>query len=84
MAECQIAGAYPVTSCQGAISTTNMGTLVTGDSRNPQWVPSYANAVIETLVNPELPAMQERLIRQSLERFSLDKVMEKWDSLFYE
>ena len=37
VAECQAAGAYPVTSTQGALLTTNMGQQVGGDPNDPRW-----------------------------------------------
>lgn len=79
VAECQVAGALPVTSTQGALITTNMGVQVDGDSHNPHWVNLFAEAVISTLLDPNLQAMQAQVIQKAKERFSLQNILSQWE-----
>ena len=84
VAECQVAGAYPITPNIGSLGTTNMGTLLAGEASNPHWVKSFADEVIRTLKNKELPAMQDSVREKAIDRFSLTKIMKEWDKLFYD
>jgi len=85
VAECQVAGAYPVTSMFGALVTTNMGKQLGGDYRDGyHQVETFAGGVIETLLNPNLKEMQDEVQKKALERFSLKKIMLDWDKLLYD
>lgn len=84
VAECQVAGAYPITPNIGALGTTNMGTLLGGDATNPHWVKSFADEVINTLKNKDLPEMQMEVQRKAVERFSLERIMKEWDRILYD
>lgn len=82
VAECQVAGAIPVTTSKGAISTTNMGVQVAGDANDPHWIKSYGDKVIETLLSPSLPERQAGIRKIATERFSLDRILGQWDEVF--
>jgi len=83
VAECQVAGAYPVTSRIGALETTNMGTMVAGDSVNYQrWIEPFTNTLMEIMTNESLQEYQEHVRQKAIERFSLEKVMKKWEEVF--
>lgn len=84
VAECSVAGAYPVTSSQGSLETTNMGIQVEGDAKSGHWMPGYADKVIETLLDPNLKERQQELMRKAIDRFDINKIIRKWDELFYE
>jgi len=81
VAECQVAGAYPVTSSQGALITTNMGTQVAGVASNPHWVKGYADAVITKLLDPHLPDLQKDVQEKAIERFSLERILKEWEKV---
>lgn len=82
VAECEVAGAYPVTTTIGAVSTTNMGTQVIGNPHDPRWVELFANSVVEKLQDPNLPILQTQVTQKALERFSIDGILLQWDNLF--
>ncbi len=79
VAECQIAGAFPITTSQGALITTNMGMQIPGDARNPHWAPRFSEKVIEMLEFPKLNELQTEVQRSAISRFSLERIMKKWD-----
>lgn len=81
-AECQVAGALPVTTTVGALRTTNMGIQVEGDPTNPHWVKSFSDAVINTLKDKELPEKRFELRQKAIERFSLERILKEWDKVF--
>lgn len=83
VAECQVAGAFPVTSSQGAVSTTNMGQIVHGEASNPHWIKTYADAVIHALRYEEMDRKRAEVREKAIERFSLDKILVEWDSVLY-
>lgn len=82
VAECQIAGAYPITSIIGALQTTNMGTQIGGDVHGREWKNLFAEKVIETLLDKALPEKQNDVIQMARSRFSLDKILDKWETVF--
>lgn len=84
VAECQVAGAFPVTSSVGALSTTSHGLKLDGNPHDRGWVNRYADAVIETLQSPHLTEFQNEVKEYALFYFSPPVVLERWDKLFYE
>ena len=84
VAECQVAGVYPITSSQGALATTNMGTQLGGDTNSLHWVKQFADAGIEKLLDKHLPELQREVQKKAVERFSLDRIMKEWDKVFDE
>ena len=83
VAECQVAGAFPITTSQGALITTNMGMQIPGDARNPHWVPKFSEKVVEMLNFPKLKEFQAEVQRSAISRFSLERIMKKWDEILY-
>lgn len=84
VAECQAAGAYPVTSTAGALPSTNMGLLVEGSPLNGHWISSFIDAVTHVLENPSLPEMQDEVRESAIKRFNLKEILKKWNKVFYE
>lgn len=82
VAECQVAGAYPITPNIGSLGTTNMGTLLGGDAINPHWIKSFADEVISTLKDKKLFEKQVDVSRMAGERFSLKKILKEWEKVF--
>lgn len=83
VAECQVAGALPVTSSRGALGTTNMGVQVPGEASNPHWIPNFSEAVIETLLDKHLPEKQKEISEKAKCRFSLEKIIGEWERIMY-
>lgn len=81
VAECQVAGAYPVTTSQGALITTNMGLQVAGSASDPRWFSLYAEAVIHALRYENMEEKRNALSRKAIERFSLERIMKEWDKV---
>jgi hypothetical protein len=79
VAECSVAGAYPITPAIGALTTTNMGTIVKGDILTPQWKVDFTDAVIHNLLDPKLAARQWVLKQKALARFSLKRILNVWN-----
>jgi len=82
IAECEVAGAYPVTSTTGAVRTTNMGTQIEGNPNDPHWVSGFSKKVVEVLLDKNLPVMQKELSERAHLRFSLDRILGEWDKVF--
>ena len=82
VAECQVAGAYPITSSTGALETTNMGTQIEGDASNGRWIEAFTNEVIKTLKDPLLWEKQQEVKQFALTRFSIDKILKEWEKVF--
>jgi glycosyltransferase involved in cell wall biosynthesis len=80
VAECQVAGAYPVTSSQGSLATTNMGRQIGGDISDPRWHLTFAENVIEML-ETDTSMMRLKLMEKAKDRFSLETIMKKWDGV---
>lgn len=79
VAEASVAGAYPITSTMGALNTTNMGTRITGNPLDSAFRIEFAHEVINTLINPTLPSMQEIVLSNARHRFSPDRIKTIWD-----
>lgn len=76
-AEAQYAGAYPVTSGQGALSTTNMGTVLIGDPDTPSFRINFANKVIELLSNKEELKKKQKKVSDKIKRRCDPEVISK-------
>jgi len=83
-AECQIAGCYPITSSLGALSTTNMGTVLDGNPNSAEWKRKFIDTVSKAASSPYTPAIAKEISRAARDRFSLDKILPEWDKLFYD
>ena len=81
VAECQVAGAYPVTTSKGALITTNMAYQVPGEAENPHWLSSFIDAVVSTITSKSLKVTSEFNQAEARERFSLERIMKEWDKV---
>lgn len=82
-AECQIAGAYPITSTTGALETTNMGTKVAGNPIDIAWQDAFVETIVGYLQQPrKLNKERKRVQALAKERFSIDKILNDWDMVF--
>jgi len=80
VAECQVAGAWPVTSAVGALPTTNQwGTIVWGSMLDDQWKNMFVETIIAAMEvdSAALSAMQAGAAR----RFNWNLICEKWEKL---
>lgn len=84
VAECQIAGAYPVTPPTGALRTTNMGCLVGGNPGDPRWGSTFIDAVVSTLRDPDLREKQMEVQIKAHQRFSIEAALGEWEKVFNE
>lgn len=76
-AESQVAGTLPITSDTGALATTNMGVVISGNPR--QTLNAFVEKTVEYLRNPQLPTLQKELSQKAKERFSIERIMKEWD-----
>ena len=87
VAECQVAGALPVTTHAGSLRTTNeFGIFIAGNPTQPNFVKEYAGRVA-ALVTSERTFMESRrksMMVAARNRFDWQAVAEKWEHLFYE
>lgn len=79
VAECQVAGALPVTSDIGALSTTNMGVRITGNPHSNEWREAFVTSIIHILNSPDLGERQKHLQYEAVKRFSLERIMKQWE-----
>jgi len=86
-AECQVAGAMPVTSSAGALPTTNeFGVIIPGNPKTATWVETFAGRIVSLLTqeNEYLKSRQSTMIRSARARFSWDKIADQWEEIFEE
>lgn len=80
VAECEVAGAYPLSSNSGAIRTTNMGTIFPGNPMSAPWVNGYVDYAADLLQNQKkLRSRITRLKKKAKKRFSLDRILKEWE-----
>ena len=87
LAEAQVCGAYPITSELGALKTTSLGTLISGDPRDPRsgFVKRFSDAIIEELSNHDvLASKQQNIKEEALERFHPDNILTQWQTEVFE
>lgn len=83
VAESQVAGAFPITSGYGSLRTTNMGLWLTGDPSTPDFIDLFVDKTVEYLSKPELLQKNREYVREvAMKRFSMEHILEKWDSVF--
>lgn len=84
VAECQVAGAVPVTPDIGALSTTNeFGILVQEPVKSGGFVAAYAERVI-ALLGPHhdyLEKRRENMMRDARRRFNMETIADQWESV---
>lgn len=74
-AECQVAGAYPVTTNKGALQTTNMASVVNDRTMFLDEIELVLNGSEELLHNDDVVATAKL-------RFDWDVICRKWERLF--
>lgn len=80
VAEAQVAGAYPVTSDFAAVNTTNMGTVLSGDPIERDWLlNTFAFEIAKNLNGPNLHAKQKYVRDLAVNRFNPETIMTQWD-----
>lgn len=84
VAECSVAGAYPITTRMGALDTTNMGTQIEGDYNSIHWQNKFVDEVVNTLASSTLENMQNSVKQMAMERFSIEKILVEWEKVFNE
>lgn len=79
-AECQVAGAIPVTSAFGALQTTNaLGVVLPGNPMEGKWRARFVEEVAGVLdTQPDTGKMQELARR----RFDWERICKQWEDLF--
>lgn len=82
-AECQVAGAYSITSNEGALRDTNeFGLILEGGPMISGWVEKFTEQVIYYLSNSkELEEKQKASIKGARKRFNWSIICEKWEHL---
>lgn len=81
VAEAQVAGAIPITSRSAAIETTNsFGILIDGIATDADFVDRFVRAAVSHLQDPDLREKQIEMQKQAEERFSLDRILEEWET----
>ncbi len=84
-AECQVAGAYPISSSVGALATTNMGVLVNGNVHSLAWKDEFVSQILIALENDkERKELAEHVKQRARERFSLERILGEWEKIFHE
>lgn len=85
VAECQVAGNYPVTSSVGALGTTNMGTQIFGEVTSIEWKQYFVESIVHALQNrDEMNKTAQEIQQKAIKRFSLSNILKQWDKVFYE
>lgn len=84
-AECQVAGAYPVTSEYAALATTNVfGSFVKGDARGQGYAKRFADKVVALLTDEreELEKAQREMREKAKAKWSWAEIAKLWEHLF--
>lgn len=83
-AECQVAGAFPISSAIGALETTNMGLLVHGDPNSQDWKNIFIQVVVSALrERDKFQQMARDNQKRAIERFSPKRILGEWDKVLY-
>lgn len=86
-AECQVAGALPVTSGAGALPTTNeFGITLPGNPKTATFVDAFAGRIVSLLTHERefLEQRQSMMMRGARQRFDWNKIVERWEEIFEE
>jgi glycosyltransferase involved in cell wall biosynthesis len=81
VAEAQCLGAYPVTSDAGALETTNMGTIVYGNSDHISCDDQFANTVVALLEDRKVLEVKraDNKLKAKM-RFAPANILEQWET----
>jgi glycosyltransferase involved in cell wall biosynthesis len=86
-AECQVAGALPVTSGVGALPTTNeFGIIIAGSPKMPAFVNQFASRIVGLLTREHEYLVERRkaAMAGAARRFDWNVIAERWEKLFEE
>ena len=79
VAESEVAGAYPITTAEGALATTNMGEVINADAANHMNDRLFIDKTIKLLSDQEkLKSLQDEVKLKAIERFSPDTILRQW------
>lgn len=81
VAECQVAGAYPVTSGFGALPTTNQfGTIISGVPTSPDFISEFCHEIIKRLTDerPLLESDAREMKKLAAARFAWSHIYAEW------
>ncbi|MBY9021848.1 MAG: hypothetical protein KGD67_12395, partial [Candidatus Lokiarchaeota archaeon] len=79
-AEAMVAGAYSITSGVGALSTTNMGTIIEGYP-DKKFFDEMVDVSVDLLQNQDvLEQEQERVKKEAIKRFHPDRIIKEWEN----
>ena len=84
LAECQVAGAFPVTSAYGALPTTNeYGVTILGTPLKPDFVEEFVERIVSLLTDEReyLEERQKVMMAKAPERFSWARIAQRWYEL---
>lgn len=76
-AECQVAGAFPITTSKGALATTN----AYGKQRHPEF---FVGTAVTMLEHKDLQEYQHACRVQALARFNWERICSQWEQLLGE
>jgi glycosyltransferase involved in cell wall biosynthesis len=80
VAEAQVAGIYPITTDTGALSTTNMGTVVKWNSLDSRGDELFVNTVLSNVNAPDFAERCRKVQERALKRFHPDTIISYWES----
>ena|GEM_PF-1346505 len=84
LAETQVAGAYPISSTVGAMRTTNLGKAIEGSPVDMDWRNSCVEYTVELLQDQKRLKRKARKVQhEALNRFSLEKILKKWEDRIF-
>ena len=83
VAECQVAGAIPITSNAGALPTTNrFGIVLSGDPRTVEWQEAFLETILAHLRRRDILEEASREARKSAPKvFNWDTVALAWEGI---
>lgn len=84
IAESQVAGVFPISSHSGALATTNMGRVLYGNPQDPKWQDTFVQNAVELLTDPKLEQKQQYVQETARRRFSIENILNQWDSKAFE
>lgn len=80
VAEAQVAGAIPITSSMGAVSTTNsFGIQVNGSPYEPSFINDFVQVAVAYLQDPALSERQAETKELAIKRFSPERILQQWE-----
>lgn len=84
-AECQVAGAYPVTSDVGALKTTSMGHVILGSPHLTVWQDKFVSTIVYLLNHrDELELHRWRVQEKARKRFDINNILQQWDEKVFQ